>query len=64
LLSGCILFSCAASNPSEALAVGLATGLSRESVRAAKQKPAVTAKDLRGFKYFQLLHPLRERLHA
>lgn len=30
---------------------------------AAKKKRAVTAKDLRGFKYFQLLNPLLERLH-
>lgn len=30
---------------------------------AAKQKPPVQAKDLRGFKYFKLLNPLLERLH-
>jgi hypothetical protein len=30
---------------------------------AAKKKPKVQAKDLRGFKYFQLLNPLLERLH-
>jgi hypothetical protein len=30
---------------------------------AAKQKPKVQAKDLRGFKYFHLLNPLLERLH-
>jgi hypothetical protein len=30
---------------------------------AAKKKPKVQAKDLRGFKYFKLLNPLLERLH-
>jgi hypothetical protein len=31
---------------------------------AAKKKPALRAKDLRGLKYFKALHPLLERLHA
>jgi hypothetical protein len=31
---------------------------------AAKKKPALHAKDLRGFKYFKVLNPLLERLHA
>ena len=30
---------------------------------AAKKKPKLQAKDLRGFKYFKLLNPLLERLH-
>ena len=29
----------------------------------AKKKPKVSAKDLKGFKYFKLLTPLLERLH-
>src|SRR6266852_8171977 len=31
---------------------------------ATKGKPKVRAKDLRGFKYFEILNPLLERLHA
>jgi len=31
---------------------------------AAQKKPQVKAKDLQGFKYFKLLNPLLERLHA
>src|SRR6266852_427406 len=31
---------------------------------ATKGKPKVRAKDLRGFKYFKILNPLLERLHA
>ena len=31
---------------------------------AAKRKPPLTAKDLQGFKYFQLVLPLLERLHG
>src|SRR5262249_3127591 len=30
---------------------------------AAKKKPPLNAKDLRGFKYFKLLNPLLKRLH-
>jgi hypothetical protein len=31
---------------------------------AAEKKPKLQAQDLRGFKYFKLLNPLLERLHA